>query len=274
MPPPPRPQFGRWILIGGNQDRTSFPDYHSSETQHHRWNWVRYSQAVLAQLRLIGSRHVGQFVLGAIARRVMIVPVQGEIPDNAEARSTTNVDGPFSLIGNRSFQSAENAVYACQVGTVIPQNGLACTGGGTEALVDYTPGFFVRSNPLYNQRQGQQPDEVLLHELVHAMRITRGVWDPTPTAGSLARYTSNDEFHAILLTNIYRSAHTRGRLRGDHSLDFHTLQNPSAFYSRPDNRRMVAALCQQLPDMTRNLAVIDCGFNPIRQHYQATGQLD
>src|SRR5258708_23434633 len=63
-------------------------------------------------------------------------------------------------------------------------------------------------------KSGAQPDEILFHEMVHATRQMRGIFNPMPL-GFL--YDTEEEFFAILLANIYASETGRPiDLRSDH----------------------------------------------------------
>src|SRR5262245_54051818 len=68
-------------------------------------------------------------------------------------------------------------------------------GLGSPVTLHYTPA-------MWNLPFAGGPDDVLLHELVHAMRQEQGVMLPLPTAGGNAGYDNDEEFLAILLTNI------------------------------------------------------------------------
>lgn len=89
--------------------------------------------------------------------------------------------------------------------------------GRKEFLVDFTP--YVWGDGYKCAREGPfgLADEVLLHELIHAYRRIheRGITARDVIISDFY-YTDYDEFVAILLTNIYRSAKGRHGLRKDH----------------------------------------------------------
>ena len=60
---------------------------------------------------------------------------------------------------------------------------------------------------------GNAPDEVLYHELVHASRLVNGVYDRVPVN---QKYDDEEEYLAIVLTNIYMSEKGQWRFVGDH----------------------------------------------------------
>jgi hypothetical protein len=47
------------------------------------------------------------------------------------------------------------------------------------------------------------PDELLLHEMVHALRIMQGVWNPMPSNDYIFDYKNFEEFLAVVITNVY-----------------------------------------------------------------------
>jgi hypothetical protein len=106
------------------------------------------------------------------------------------------------------------------------------TGAGSDFVIWFTPWWYVgpgrRSGPAFD------PDELLYHELVHAMNSVRGVLRVTGRAAT--GFDDLDEFCAITLTNTY-SAQTGRRLRWDHQghqLLPAALCNDAAFYAKYD----------------------------------------
>lgn len=108
-------------------------------------------------------------------------------------------------------------------------------------------------------------DEVLLHELVHAMRTFGGVTDYSPLPpNKTQQYDSIEEFCAVVITNIYRSENRRPRLRKDHQAPARELPQP---YNDPrqfaslwhDPLRLVQA---QLGPVFSKIATVQCPFNP------------
>ena len=52
---------------------------------------------------------------------------------------------------------------------------------------------------------GSEPDEVLFHEMVHALRMLQGELQAVPTGTQDDQYHNVEEFFAVLVTNIYMS---------------------------------------------------------------------
>ena len=247
------------IEIGGRPVR--------HEYRGHAWDLTHYQEAVEAQLRLLRQSRTARVVLNSITNRLIIIPWQDPADDNAEARPV-----PGAFVGYLPTSLPRNNRDATMSGQWVrsghPEDGVGA-GRGSAVVLEYTPGMWVPGNP--NSTPLATPtgaQEMLLHELVHAIRQMRGVADTR----ALANYDSRDEFHAILVTNIYRSERKITPLRRDHH-GFQPLVNPSAFYTQPRNKLLVMDLCREMQAFTRALADVDCSFNPIRQHYVEMGVL-
>ena len=106
------------------------------------------------------------------------------------------------------------------------------TGRGTKATVYFSPWLWVdyKSTCVPTQRgiAGANSDEVLLHELVHALEIMSGTLDTcTRFPGhddKFFRSSTVAEFNAVLVTNVY-SSETARPLSQDHS-GFEELKPP------------------------------------------------
>jgi hypothetical protein len=84
-----------------------------------------------------------------------------------------------------------------------------------QVIVEFSPASADSLQCHNGQRAARRPDEILLHELIHGLRMARGQWQPgSYGSGSLLLYGNREEFLAILLTNIYMSEKRRSPLRG------------------------------------------------------------
>jgi Effector protein len=84
-------------------------------------------------------------------------------------------------------------------------------GDGTNALIWFTPDMY---DPKHRPRKpGYRPDEVLVHELVHASRIMRGVMNFMPVNKG---YDDLEEYIATILANIYLSEKGQTVFAGNH----------------------------------------------------------
>lgn len=144
-----------------------------------RWNKDRYESIIRSLLKDIAEKSLGQLVLDKIAatgKGVLIVP--------EPTRGPRAGAGPHTL--------ADQHAAACMTGK---------PSGGTDTIVLFTP-----ANVQW-RGGGSHKAEVLLHELVHALRAMRGEELPRPltTQPFSYRYGNLKEFVAITVTNIYSS---------------------------------------------------------------------
>ena len=146
--------------------------------------------------------------------------------------------------------------------------------GGIEADIRYTPGHWIPGAVQYGGATGPggSADEVLLHELLHAVRITLGLGDCRQTQAPLHRYDNRSEFYAVLVENVY-SSETRRPPRRDH-WGHVALRDPVQYYAQPSNKLMIMNFCRSMPQFTRDLASVPCNFNPFREYYREMMGLD
>jgi len=126
---------------------------------------------------------------------------------------------------------------------------------------------------------GTRPDEVLLHELVHAYRMLNG----TDTVADLFipgfAYHFVEEFVAILLTNIYMCARGRSPLRKDHkSFDplYPELSDSASFLKKiRKHAEEVRHLTQADPKLCWYVRQdVRCAFNPVKYYLEHTAEID
>jgi hypothetical protein len=95
------------------------------------------------------------------------------------------------------------------------------TRQGNEVNVEYSPDAFERGSVCNSMAQQfgvvswSEPDEFLLHELVHALRFVTGRFDgahPFFNRDNMFLYDNIEEFLAILIANTYRSEQGRNGL--------------------------------------------------------------
>ena len=223
---------------------------------HYGVDWRNhYEHRVALHLNTIRTSHTGAAVLGTIARSVTIRPLDDPFEDGASAspadrRNATQMNEPLIRCGKDP----------------APGTG---TGLGSASTVYFTPGVYTRGDALQQyspDAPASRPEEVLFHELVHAMRHTVGELDRSCMKDDFER---KEEFHAIMICNIFCSE--RGRpLRRNHSGKQHMQRDFAtdsfrffAWYNR-EVRKFVA----DHPELSRQLNRINCPWNPIREHFQ------
>jgi hypothetical protein len=112
-------------------------------------------------------------------------------------------------------------------------------------------------------------DDVLCHELVHALRGLRGLITP---AGGFGPFQNKEDFYAIMLTNIYLSADGRNvDMRGSHAVRWEPLKPDYAadaknFYF--DASSAIADLFLEMPTLCQSIVALPGVWNPLHVHAQ------
>jgi hypothetical protein len=125
-------------------------------------------------------------------------------------------------------------------------------------------------------------DDQLLHELVHALREMRGELNQIPTDDKA--WDNEEEFFAILVTNIYLSELGKKYLQGNHhdmGLLSPALSTSEKFLGKGvsslsrtqlENRRLVNKFVTENWGLCTNIKdKVDAKFNPIREYLRNTG---
>ena len=144
-------------------------------------------------------------------------------------------------------------------------------GAGSDVTIWYepkawsTPSLKASIDPANHLRA----DDVLFHELVHALRMLRGQMDLVP----IRDWDNIEDLFAIMLANIYNSSNNRNNdLRGDHHVPFHVLGNSplrpteqideQGFYTRFSTD--IDRLWSSLTDLCDGISKVPCRWNPLR----------
>jgi len=145
------------------------------------------------------------------------------------------------------------------------------TGKGTGALILFSPRWWSS-----DQGPGSLADEMLLHELVHALRINEGRYRAASTVNSPVDrcYDNVEEFYAIMVANIFMSERGKGRLRANHkgfddliySGRVDDLTDSAAFYKTYKDD--ITTFCQEMSTLSYWLNKIEVDFNPIREYFK------
>jgi len=145
---------------------------------------------------------------------------------------------------------------------------------GDNIILRYTHSDWSAGSECATTGPGSRPEEILLHEMIHGLRNLYGVSNTRPLGGWMANYDNEEEFYAILLTNIYMSERGQIRMRADHH-GFTSLSKPEFFLNNPGIFDLVSKLYQQQPALCANIATVECDFNPLRgfaeRTYEAIG---
>jgi hypothetical protein len=253
-------------------------DEESHQGRNHRDRRERWMREITELLRGtdpskpsgMAANSVAQVILGHIAassHKLMFTTAKGgcgaetgvdldaEEQDDAHPRGRTYL--PIGVKDNPNTPIDERKVRSRTKGT----------GKGMGAVIEFTPGVSTECNG----RAAFEPDDMILHEMVHALRIMHGKEYRTDLAGtSLAPYGSNEEWLAILVENIYRSAKGRTVFRSGHT---HASSNtPLAaplntsvgFLSVAEHRRLMRHYKSTWWPVFKDLTGVKANFNPIR----------
>ena len=220
-------------------------------------DWVaHYEQRVVGHLGTISRSRTGAALIRAIAKPITIRPLKKPREVNAFARPDSCLD---------SIELFADAAV-CGSTDILDMG----TGMGSPSTVFYTPGTWTPGDRLMNKKYspdapGARPDEVLFHELVHAVRQGHGERDRTPMKDDFDRV---DEFHAIMICNMYCSERARPLRRNHHgNKTMDTKFSSDAFVFYAWYSELVSKFVSDLPDLSRELKAVRCPFNPIREHF-------
>lgn len=145
--------------------------------------------------------------------------------------------------------------------------------------VIYEPNQFHKGSYCYEKKsmgdpknnRGKLPDEVLFHELIHAHRGLLRIKNYDEVRGALRKYTSPEEFLAVVITNIYisditnmNSSGLRGSHRGGAPLE-PELSDSLAFYAASaDVFPIISKFADEEWPLFNALANVRARFNPLR----------
>jgi hypothetical protein len=133
------------------------------------------------------------------------------------------------------------------------------TGKGSDTVIWFTPQDYIKTDSL----PGGRPDEVLLHEMVHALRMEMGLNLCLATGDN---FDTVEEFYAILIANIYRSECGYPTLRAHHNgkeMLAAPFSDDRIYYKQWKDK--VDTLCREMFEVCTAIANVPCKFNPIRR---------
>jgi hypothetical protein len=182
--------------------------------------------------------------------------------NNGDRREGITIRNPHHSLHN-AFTNPRGGVGSSDQPDSTATDLLRNPGRGAGATIDYYPWE-------WHQIGGGQPgaarDEILLHELVHAYMIQRGVssirnLQRARYARRLRRFDIVDDFFAIMITNVYASECGRP-IRRDHQ-GFRPLnRNAMSIITDPRFGLLFDALARADPGLVTELRRIDTPFNP------------
>jgi hypothetical protein len=170
------------------------------------------------------------------------------------------------------------AGYVFHPGTIYEKKAV---GGGSNSVIffrtDGEIGSCVNADP-DDACIGLTDEEVLVHELVHAMREMEGKFNPITLLEPDKAYDNVEEFYAILVANVFMSERGEKQMRKDHQDVKHppkaAWSSSAGFLSDATNRKWVKQFCLfEEPTLARQIAALTTSpFNPIREFLNNTGK--
>ena len=147
------------------------------------------------------------------------------------------------------------------------------TPGSQQSVVLFTPA--TRASICATGRPATLPHEILVHELVHALRRVSGHLHRHTVRNKLQPYTNTEEFIAILVTNIFISDvtnHHKTGLRANHQghapLDPELADSFRFFSLGTTAFNIIATFCAENGGFARMLSRVPARFNPIAAYYK------
>lgn len=229
------------------------------------------------------------------------LPAPKELPEDVVWNADAYREAVYRVIEHRMMTTEVfKAVIAAISGKVLvrPSKNARTSGArwvGSEDTLYYTPGNFSPGSRLYTANKyyiAHGADEVLLHELVHAMRTKAGfqvedqvelkaIQHPPSTTGKKANdflaFGTRGEFNAIVIANTYMSEKEPDRpIHGLHRntlmlrMDHHEpnsilpLRSPETFHETPEIKDLLLQLWKEQPAFCKQVAAVKGQFNPIR----------
>jgi hypothetical protein len=226
------------------------------------------------QIKVSGSSEayeleVVRIVTGMILSSVTGKAIATKIKAHGEVLITDDYPGMDSREINSDFQPSRSSK---KLGVIDfhPHNNKLNT---VQVVFNGTPITAGQLRVIHKHAPGQKPDEILCHEMVHASRYLGGDFNMAPIP-SMPDYENEEDFFAILVTNIYSSEKKRGfeSFRKSHHLRYQPEMDPIevgpfVFVSKDDNLRLIAKFCKQHPVIAPMIASAPAAFNPIRDYY-------
>ncbi|HEY2018137.1 MAG TPA: M91 family zinc metallopeptidase [Bryobacteraceae bacterium] len=140
------------------------------------------------------------------------------------------------------------------------------TGKGVDVTIYFSPDDYYKSKCNHGG-PGAQVDDVLHHEMVHALRSMQGQFNPIPTKNK--DYDTDEEFLAIVATNVYISAKGGTRFRAGHhgyKLLNAPLNTSSGFIDNKDNWDLMNIYRLSWDRIFAGLSMVaSATFNPFRE---------
>jgi hypothetical protein len=238
-------------------------------------DWRKKTADVVAK---IGNNDAGRRILNAIGnsdKDLRIAPYDWEAGScNARTHAEKALDSaplgisavsplPWYKGDDDNIRTTEDERYDLQ------PKGYVGTGKGSDVTIYFTSDLFDPRNPCDpgDGNVATAADERLFHELIHALRAMNGQMNAVPTEKTARDYDTEEEFLAIVATNVYVSAAGGSfKLRADHHGHLPLrppLDTSTGFLTDPNNWILLNLHRTGYPAIVL-AAVFTAKFNPFR----------
>lgn len=215
-----------------------------------------YESSVFKMLKHVSGFKVGWHVLNAIkktGKRVLIRPA-GSGGDGAFRSNIVEIQGRLYPVPHRFGDAFVNFNPDHRAKPFLPP-----------ALSQGLPGKIVDALIPYHSDPRWKAEDILVHELFHALRIL-AIPDllKLPHQRLAGGFVHVEELYAILVTNMYASEQGRDHeLRGSWSDTYETMA-ANDLTVRLDYGLHLQRLETQMPELTAKLRALPMKFNPFR----------
>lgn len=182
-----------------------------------------YRHEVVRVLDLIRSTHSGRTVIKFINLRKQGLYIMRFQPTAADpVNAITRADNWAAAYSPDSMVMMPMPAMPSGIAVMMP-TGTRGTGVGSPVTIRYHPANArqVIANKGGKIDPGDGPGEILLHEMVHALRMLSGIFSD-PSFSANPHMDDFEEFYAITIQDVYRSERGFQKLRRDH-WGHHTL---------------------------------------------------
>lgn len=199
------------LFIEGFLGLTWFP---SAEAKAARDKWENSVDDLIAAL---SKKHVGWAVMKALHDSGHTLNI---VPNPAKDCNATTYP-------NSAQDAAKKGAEAEHCSKEAKGSNLG-TGKGTSSKITFSPGQWVKNGQCAVGAAGRDGDEILLHEMCHAMRYAAGM--RTSCFETPVGFGDYEELVAVTITNVY-SSETNRTLRRDHE-GFAALPATTGLFSK------------------------------------------
>jgi hypothetical protein len=237
-----------------------------------------YKNKTAAVIAQIEKNEAGRTILAAIRnsdKDLTIAPYDWRA---GSCNSVTHADNPIGSAPLRISAVSPTPWYKGNEDNLLTPNderydlqppGYKGSGDGSDATIYFSSDIY---NPQSNCETGviaTAADEILFHEMIHALREMQAVRNAVPTEDSVRKYDNEEEFLAIVATNVYISASGGIKLRADHDGHFELkppLNTSAGFLTDPGNLKLMKLhRLMWAPTFLALAHVITAKFNPFRE---------